>query len=27
MILYLIAWQGNLDRQDYDVDKVLVCCF
>jgi hypothetical protein len=23
MILYLIAWQGNLDRQDYSVDKVL----
>jgi hypothetical protein len=23
MILYLIAWQGNLDRQDYDVSKVL----
>jgi hypothetical protein len=23
MVLYLIAWQGNLDRQDYDVDKVL----
>jgi hypothetical protein len=23
MILYLIAWQGNLDRQDYDVAKVL----
>ena len=23
MILYLIAWEGNLDRQDYDVDKVL----
>ena len=23
MVLYLIAWQGNLDRQDYDVDKAL----
>jgi hypothetical protein len=23
MAMYLIAWQGNLDRQDYDVDKVL----
>jgi hypothetical protein len=23
MVLYLIAWQGNLDRQDYDVGKVL----
>jgi hypothetical protein len=23
MVLYLIAWQGNLDRQDYEVDKVL----
>ena len=23
MVLYLIAWQENLDRQDYDVDKVL----
>jgi hypothetical protein len=23
MVLYLIAWQGNLDRQDYDVGNVL----
>jgi hypothetical protein len=23
MVLYLIVWQGNLDRQDYDVSKVL----
>jgi hypothetical protein len=23
MVLYLIAWHGNLDRQDYDVDRVL----